>query len=197
MSSLAGVRRNIGGKRNFGLAVAVGLSLAVATPAFAQQAQQAPKAPAQQNQQNQQNRTQKSFDSWNVTCVDAADKTRRCAMTQTRIVAKTKQLVFAISLTRNKDNSVVSVMTTPTGVSVRDGIRLALDGVEPLQVPFDVCGPRACQARATLDDAFVKRLAAGSKASANFVLANKRMIQTEVDLKGFKAAYAYMVEQSK
>ena len=209
MSALASLCSNNGRGRagRLGLAALGALLLAWGVqpaPADAQTRQPAPQGQPQQQQQQQQNqgaaaqgRTQKAFDGWMVNCTEAANKTKRCAMTQTRIIAKTKQLLFAWSLTRTPENQIVSVFTTPTGVAVRDGIRVSVDGGEPLLVPFDICGPRACQARTSLDDATFKRLAGGAKASANFVLANKRMIQTEIDLKGFKSAYAYMVEQAK
>lgn len=198
MSALANFRRifSIRGMRLSCLAVAGGLLMALAgqgSPAIAQQ----PAPQAQQPAGKQAGKTEKAFDGWIVSCIEAADKSKRCAMTQSRIIAKTKQLLFALSIARGNDNNFVSVLTTPTGVSIRDGIRVSVDGADPLQVPYDVCGPRACQARVALDEAFIKRMIDGTKASANFVLANKRMIQPEVDLKGFKAAYAYMNEQAK
>jgi len=199
MSRLANTRRNNFAKaaRLSCLALAGGLLMAAAGQSDAAYAQAKPAAPQAQPGAKAPNRTQKAFDGWMVSCTEVADKSKRCAMTQTRIIAKTKQLLFAWSIARGKDGNNVGVLTTPTGVAVRDGIRLSVDGGEPMQVPFDICGPRACQARLALDDTFLKRLAAGTKASANFVAANKRMIQSEVDLKGFKAAYAYLVEQGK
>ncbi len=155
-------------------------------------------APTMAQQQPAQNGTatkvEKAFDGWLVTCLENANG-KRCSMRQTRVMPKTKQVVFAWTVVAGQDKKLVNVLTTPTGVSLQDGIRLSLGQSEPVQVSYSACGPRICQGTMPLDDALLQRLEGNPKVAVNFVLANKRLVQTEIDLKGFSNAYAYMTDQ--
>ncbi|WP_342641191.1 invasion associated locus B family protein [Rhodoligotrophos ferricapiens] len=181
----------MGGLRITAAAAAVVAGLALISGPVSAQAQ---KQPQPQAQGPAPTKTQKAFDGWIVTCIEAKNA-KRCAMSQSRIVAKTRRVLFALSIARDGDKNLVSLLTTPTGVSVQDGIRLAMGDGEPLQVPYNVCGPRACQARLQLSNDLIEQLQESPKVAVNFVQANKRLVQTEIDLKGFSAAYSYFNEQ--
>jgi len=149
---------------------------------------------AQQPAQGGATKVEKAFDGWLVTCVENA-KAKRCSMRQTRVVPKSKQVLFAWSIVSGADKKLVNVLTTPTGVSLADGIRLSLGQSQPVQIAYSVCGPRSCQATMPLDSALLDRMNGSPKIAVNFVLANKRLVQTELDLKGFSNAYNYLSEQ--
>ena len=86
-------------------------------------------------------------------------------------------------------------MTVPPGVSIKEGVRISLGQGEPRTIAFDLCGTRACTARAPLDSTLLQAISGNPKGSANYINAARKQVQIELDLSQFKAAYDYFIKQ--
>jgi invasion protein IalB len=141
-------------------ALALGLSLlcgaqALAQPASPQpsrtaparpapQAQAAPPAPAAvapaapaQPAAPQPIRTEiVVHDGWTATCRDFADKKRTCTATLQVVQQQNNQVIFNWILGKNADNKLLSVLQTPTGVSIAPGVEVKLARGNPRKAAY-------------------------------------------------------------
>lgn len=141
-------------------------------------------------------RVEKSFDGWVAVCVET-DEAKRCTLSQARIAQRTRRPVFTWTISAGEDNALTSILTVPAGVSIPDGVRVVFGNSEPMQIAYSICGPRACVATMPFDAGTLERMRTNEKIGVNYVHANKRLVQAEIDLKGFTDAYNYFVEQIK
>jgi invasion protein IalB len=106
-----------------------------------------------------------------------------------------RDLVLRWSVSTNKEREQTISFGVPAGISVKEGVRLSLGEAEPVVIGYSFCGPRMCLATSPLDAKMVAAIKAGQKASASYVLGSKRLMQVDLDLKGFGEAYDYLVQQ--
>lgn len=140
-------------------------------------------------------KTEKTFDSWAVICVEDDEGLKRCSMLQQRIRAQDKRMVMLWSISANEDNELFQSLTVPAGVSIKEGIRLFIGDEDPLTLSYDFCGPRVCMGRVPLTPDLVAKMKGSVKGSASYVQGTKQLMQVNLDLNGFTAAYDYLVEQ--
>jgi invasion protein IalB len=140
-------------------------------------------------------RTEKSFGNWVAVCVENDKGAKRCTIAQQLISKQTRRPVFTVTLSATSKAEQNITIAIPTGVSLRDGITLGVGDQAPVPMSFAVCGPRACTATAPLDPKLLSALQGQPKALANYVRANKKLVQVNVDLAGFSDAYAFMTSQ--
>ncbi|WP_421726223.1 invasion associated locus B family protein [Bauldia sp.] len=140
-------------------------------------------------------RTERTFDGWTVSCVDDDEQQKRCTMYQSQVRAQDRQLVLAWAISRNQDNELVQTVTVPSGVSIKEGIRLFIGDADPVTLGYDICGPRVCFARVPLTDDLVVAVRSSSRVSASYVRGNKQLMQLDLDVDGFADAYDYFVSE--
>lgn len=141
-------------------------------------------------------KTEKTFKGWTVTCVeDDESQRKRCSMQQSLIRSQDRQLVFSWTIRRNQKGELVQAVAVPTGVSIKEGVRLFLGDSDPQTLGYDICGPRVCFAQVPFTEELVSAARGSSKASANYVRGNKQLMQVDLDLDGFAAAYDFFIEQ--
>jgi len=136
-------------------------------------------------------RTEKTFGGWIATCLEN-NAGKRCSMTHQLVSNQTRRPVFTLTISAARGAEQNITISIPTGVSLRDGITLGVGDQSPAPLQFSVCGPRACMATGPLDAKLLGDLRAQPKALANYVRANKQLVQVDVDLAGFADAYAYI-----
>jgi len=145
-------------------------------------------------------RTTKTFGKWTVTCNDNDQGARNCALTQSLSSAAAanapQRMVFALTVAGTKDKPRL-IGVVPIGVSLPDGLTLNFGDGQPLALAYNVCAPRVCIANAALDAKVLAALKGSTKVLANYVLANKKLIQVNVDTASFGDAYAYLASQQK
>jgi invasion protein IalB len=141
-------------------------------------------------------RTEKTFGSWDVVCVQADGGANRCSMLQTRADAKTKRIVLVWSITSNDKKTIIQAVTVPAGVSIKEGVRVFVGDKDVITIGYDTCGPRLCIATVPLDPKLVVSIKSSQKASMSYVLADKQLVQVNVDLNGFAEAYDYFTSQT-
>ena len=141
-------------------------------------------------------RTEKTFGKWVVACVDSDAGVRSCQLTQQVAAAggRGASLIMTIAGPKDKQNLVLVV---PTGVSLKDGVTLAIGtGAAPLAFAYSMCGPRLCLSSSPLDPKLLAALKASPKGLANYVMANKKLVQVNIDLATFGDAYTYLLSQT-
>lgn len=169
------------------LASAAMLALLMPATAGAQAAppQAAPAAPAAPE------RTETIvYGNWVVTCRDTVGKSskRNCSALMRITNKKTQKSVFIWQIGSDKDGKPVMAMRTPLGVRVQQGIDITIGKGKPRKVGFVVCAQRGCDARGPFDDALAKEMAAGTEATAAFVLADGKTVNIKLPLAGIDKA---------
>ncbi len=139
-------------------------------------------------------KTEKTFGAWTVTCVED-NGTKRCGMTQPRTAGPKKQVVFLWSVATNASKQLMNSLMVPASISVKDGIRVSVGTKPPVTVPYDVCVQRGCVATFPMDAATLQAMSTSPTANSNYVLASRKLMQIQVDLKDFPKAYEYFKSQ--
>jgi invasion protein IalB len=144
-------------------------------------------------------KTEKSFSGWTVTCVEADKEGKSCTMIQSLATVdkqtNRKRVVMRWAISNSKGHEQTQSVVVPTGVSIKEGIRLFLGEAEPIVIAYNFCGPRVCIGSSPFDAKLVAAIKASKKASANYVLGSKQLVQVPLDLSGFSEAYDYLVQQ--
>jgi invasion protein IalB len=144
-------------------------------------------------------RTEKTFGKWAVVCVETENAAKSCSMIQSLVQVdkqtNRKRPVLRWTITTNKDRQQTQALTVPTGVSIKEGVRLFLGDAEPIIIGYDFCGPRVCVASAPFDAKEIAAINASKKVSASYVLGSKKLMQVPLDLTGFTEAYDFVVQQ--
>jgi invasion protein IalB len=144
-------------------------------------------------------KTEKSFGGWKVTCIDPDNGAKSCSMIQSLITVdkqtNRKRVVMRWAISNTKSQEQTQSVIVPTGVSIKEGVRLFLGEAEPIVMPYNFCGPRVCIGSSPLDAKFIAAAKATKKASASYVLGSKQLVQVPLDLTGFAEAYDYLVQQ--
>lgn len=139
-------------------------------------------------------KTERTFKGWTVSCVeDDAQQQKRCTMQQSLIRSQDRQLVFSWTIGRDQDGQLMQTVTVPTGVSIKEGVRLFVGDADPQTLGYGICGPRFCFAQVPLTEDLIGTARNSTKASASYVRLNKQLMQVDLDLDGFTAAYDYFI----
>ncbi len=89
------------------------------------------------------------------------------------------------------DRTATAVLdvVTPLGVVLTEGIGLTIDGGRTESAPFQICTEQGCLVREPIDDELVRRLQRGATAVVGMVAANQGLVESNISLTGFTAAY--------
>jgi invasion protein IalB len=139
-------------------------------------------------------KTEQTFGAWTVTCV-TDNATKRCSMSQPRTAGPKKQVVFVWSVATNASKQLMNNLMVPASISVKDGIRVSVGAKPPVTVPYDVCAQGRCMATFPMDAATLQAMSTSPAANSNYVLASRKLMQVQVDLKDFPKAYEYFKSQ--
>jgi invasion protein IalB len=144
-------------------------------------------------------RTEKTFGKWAVVCLDQDNEGKSCSMVQSHVQrvkdSNKTALVLRWTVSINKSGEQTQALIVPTGVSIKEGIRLFLGDAAPSVVEYNFCGPRVCIASAPMDAKLAATIKGSKKASASYVRGSKQLAQVQFDLSGFGEAYDFIVQQ--
>ncbi|NNM74627.1 invasion associated locus B family protein [Enterovirga aerilata] len=185
------------------LALASGAALAQQRPANpqgqrpAQPAQgqaQAPAQPAPQGQapaQAQPVRTEiVPHENWTVTCRDFADRRRSCSAVLQVVQQGNNQVLFTWVLGKNNEGKLISVLQTPTGVTLAPGVEVKLARGTPRKAAFVNCDTTRCEASLEMDDAFIRDASASDSVEATMFSIAGQGVKFTLPFKGFDKAVA-------
>jgi invasion protein IalB len=164
-------------------AVGIGTTVAQA-PSSPQQDTQAPSVPRRTETIN--------YNSWTITCTDTVEKSSKkvCSGVLQVIEQKEKRVMFAWVIGRDNQGVLRTVMQTPTGVLIANGVELKLGKAPIRTIPYTACEPQRCQASMAMDDAMVKDAMASQEAVATIVAIDGRGINFNMPIKGIDKVFA-------
>lgn len=124
----------------------------------------APKAPAAAKPAAQKE-WKEAFDDWVLACAQTTDGQKSCAISQSLSNTKTRQLIGALSIGKDKAGKLIANLQTPLGFAVSEGIKLSLDGQSGVAVPVKTCLSNGCLGIVELDQNMIGQLRKSSEVS--------------------------------
>jgi invasion protein IalB len=135
-----------------------------------------------------------NFDSWSTTCHEFEDKKKVCSaqLQVTQVNNNTRNVVLAWTIGLDAEKHAISLLQTPTGVSIAPGVEVKLGKAAPRKVPFTMCDNGRCTATLAMDRNLVRDMTAASEAEVVIYAPNGAGVQFKFALKGFEKAYAQL-----
>jgi invasion protein IalB len=124
-----------------------------------------------------------------VNC-DNSGKGLECKASQTIVMAKTRQLLLAVSVSRpagGKDGAML--IQLPHGLFNPAGVTLSVDDQKGEALQIQTCDAKGCYAGAPITPDRLAAMSKGIKLNVVFQDLKKQNITVPVPLKGFEDAY--------
>jgi invasion protein IalB len=133
-----------------------------------------------------------NYDSWIVTCNEFAEGARKriCQAVLQIVQQNSNQVVFSWTVGIDNSKQLVTVMQTPTGVSIPPGVELRIGRSAPRKIPFASCDAGRCIATLMMDSTLVRDMSTTPTAEAIIQGSQGNMVQFNITMKGFDRAYA-------
>ncbi len=130
------------------------------------------------------------FEDWTLWCRPASEtQPRTCRMHQQAVAQDGGKPVLKFLVGRFGPEKVLgAVIFVPIGVRLPPGLGIQVDERPLHTYPFEICGPKRCQARAILEGDLLEDLKAGLIGYVKFQNAAGQVLIVPVSLKGFTAA---------
>ncbi len=176
-----------------GLVTASGPGVAQAqAPAPQGQAAQPAQAPAQPPAAPIRTEILK-FDSWTATCNEfEAPKKRTCAAQLQVQQSGSNQVILTWVVFINDNKQLVTVLQTPTGVTIAPGVKLRLEKAAERTLPFETCDNGQCTASQVLDNNLLRDMGAASTAQVTVQAINGNQVNFNFPVKGIDKALAHL-----
>jgi invasion protein IalB len=167
-------------------ATALLLAFQASTPAVAQAAKKAAEpqaaAPATAAPQNIEMPAQ----GWTVNCGNTATGLT-CAATQSIIVAQTRQLLVAATVTKAAAGHIMAVHL-PHGILLPAGASVQIDAEPAQTLVIETCDSRGCYANMPLPEKTVASMRTGTALNVTFQNVGKSNVKVQLPLGGFAEA---------
>jgi len=112
-----------------------------------------------------------------------------CKAMQTIVIAKTRQLLLSVSVSRPADGKDLAMLVhLPHGLFNPAGVTMGVDDTSPETLPIQTCDAQGCYAGAPLTSAKLIAMTKGSKLNIAFQDLKKQTIKVPVPLKGLDEA---------
>ncbi len=126
---------------------------------------------------------------WAVQCANPG-KGLACRASQTVIMAKTRQLLTGVSVTKPEAGKDAAMMLhLPLGLFNPAGVTLTVDDQKAETLAIQTCDAKGCYAGAAMTPERMAAMSKGTKLSVTFQDLNKKPITIPVPLKGFEDAF--------
>lgn len=134
--------------------------------------------------------TGQTFRDWTVRCEAARESGAEvCYIVQNIILRETQERILNMAVGYLADQRPTTVLTLPLGVSLPQGVAVAVDGAEEVRVQYQRCTPRGCVAALVLGDELLTRFKGGREARVTFHNGARRPVSVPVSLLGFTAGF--------
>ena len=130
------------------------------------------------------------YENWTVTCRDFADKRRSCSAALQVVQQNNNQVLFVWVLGKNSDNKLMSVLQTPTGVTLAPGVEVKLSRGGTRKAAFVNCDSARCEAYLDTDDAFLREASSSETVEATLYSNTGQGVKFTLPFKGFDKALA-------
>lgn len=157
-----------------------------AAPAVAAPAPAAPAAPAAQPAPRQ---AEQKAPGWTVQCSNPG-KGLACKASQTVIMAKTRQLLVAVSVSKPEaGKDAAMLLHLPLGLFNPAGVTLGVDDQKAEALQIQTCDAKGCYAGASVTAERLAAMSKGTKLQVVFQDLQKKPISIPVPLQGFEDAF--------
>ena len=131
---------------------------------------------------------------WLISCSNQADPAQLlCESSQSLIVAQGSQRLATASFQRVAgQDRTQAVLTVPFGVSLAQGVTIAVDDATVGTLTYDSCDGQGCYATGDVDAEWLQRMRDGTAMSASVTDREGRQISLSFQLTGFTASEALM-----
>ncbi len=127
--------------------------------------------------------------AWEVQCAQGG-AVPACKATQTIVVAETRQLLLAVSVSKAAaDQNSPMLVHLPHGLFIPAGVTVGLDGGAADKLDVQTCDAQGCYAGVGLAPDKIAAISKGSQLKITFEDLKKQKIVVAVPLNGFQAAY--------
>ena len=123
---------------------------------------------------------------WTVNCSTASTGTLQCQMSQTLLVAKTRQRILRVAITKTQqaDQMIMSV-SMPHGLYLPGGLTLAVDAAPGKRYDIQTADQNGSYTNLLLDAALLDAFKRGNVMSITLQNANRQPVKMELYLTGF------------
>jgi invasion protein IalB len=134
------------------------------------------------------------FDNWTVTCLEYPEGTpkKTCAAQLQVQQSGSNQVLLAWTVSLNDSKQFVTMLQTPTGVSIPSGVELQPEKAGKRKLPYESCEPARCTSTFTIDAALLRELSTAPTAQVVIFAANGQSVQFNIPIKGFDKASAHL-----
>lgn len=140
-----------------------------------------------------------TFTDWQIRCVkQEVEAEEPCQMYQLLRDAEGNSVAefSAFALPPGQQAVAGATVITPLETALTRGVLFAVDDALPLGYEFDFCSTLGCYARLGLTEDLIDQMKNGAIATVQIVpfLDQTQVVEVSVSLKGFTAAYQWMVD---
>ena len=128
---------------------------------------------------------------WTISCVAAQGASAfTCRMQQVLRTRNGGQRILSVGVERVDGGNPQLILALPHGVDLTKGVDVSVDGGQARTVPIATADAAGSYARSEVDGNLLASLREGRQLNVAFASAAGQRIETQVSLKGFRAAYA-------
>ena len=127
-------------------------------------------------------------DNWTTTCREFADKRRSCSAVLQVVQQNNNQVLFVWVLGKNNEGKLISILQTPTGVTLAPGVDVKLSRGGTRKATFINCDNARCEASLDMDDSFLREASASDSVEATLYSNVGQGVKFTLPFKGFDKA---------
>ena len=134
------------------------------------------------------------FDNWTVTCLEYPEGTpkKTCAAQLQVQQSGSNQVLLAWTVSLNDSKQFVTLLQTPTGVSIPSGVELQPEKAGKRKLSYESCEPARCTSTLPIDAALLRELSTAPTAQVVIFAVNGQSVQFNIPIKGFDKASAHL-----
>jgi len=134
------------------------------------------------------------FDSWTATCHEFAEGARKRACTAQLQVQQSgsNQIIFTWIVFINDSKQLVTLLQTPTGVSIAQGVKVKLEKAAERTIPFETCDTGNCTATQIIDNNMLRDLSAAATVQMTVQAVNGSQVNFNFPIKGIDKALTHL-----
>ena len=135
-----------------------------------------------------------TYDNWTVTCREVWEpREKRSCTAELSIIQdanKTRRVLLAWTIAPNKDGVLTSTLRFLPGVQIAPGVELKFSDKARRKFSITTCEPAYCEAKISLDEAFVRDASAVTQAEAIIQSSDGRQANITINMTGFARSLA-------
>jgi len=138
---------------------------------------------------NNQSVSEQGKPIWSVDCNNHNSPDElKCLMQQTVFAGKTKRRIFSATI-REVEEKHVLLLALPHGLNLLEGVKLSIDSGDVRTYPIHTADVNGAYANIALTDEMSAGMREGNILSLNVVASSASVIELQLSLSGFSAAY--------